>query len=255
MEADLERVRRFQLILIVFGPSHEETLTNPLDIPCIPFHIVKPHPASDLILGFLNITKLPKFGQSDLEPFHLVYLTGIARMHKGQTIDLTKYDIFSFEGVLDVGGAIELDRQDGFFEGQSADIPIYCGYFQHETLISVVDVGLEVEIFTQYVLTLFLRRRTRGDYFFQLRYLKLETQFLGLQRLYVLIFLIHLSRYLLLLYFLLILVNVNASNVARLQHANYLLVIVLTEIVDEDCYYFLLQFDLGYCLTCAFPVF
>lgn len=119
----------------------------------------------------------------------------------------------------------------------------------------MVDVGLEVEVFTQHVLALLLRWRTRGNYFFQLRNLKLETQFFSLQRLYVLFLIINLSRYLLLLDLLLILINVDASHVTRLQYANYLLVIVLTEIVDEDCYYFFLQFDLGYCLACALPVF
>lgn len=153
-----------------------------------------------------------------------------------------------------MGGSIELNRQDGFLEGQSADVAVHCGYFQHEAFVSMVDVGLEVEVFTQHILTLFLRWRTRRNYFFQLRNLKLETQFFSLQTLYVLFLLINLSCYLLLLDLLLILVNVDASHVARLQYANYLLVIVLTKIVDEDCYYFFLQFDLGYCLARALPV-
>ena len=50
-------------------------------------------------------------------------------MHEGKAVNLTKYYIFCLEGVLDVGGAIELDGQDGLLEGESADVSVYCGYF------------------------------------------------------------------------------------------------------------------------------
>lgn len=50
-------------------------------------------------------------------------------MHKSEAVDLTKYDVFCLEGILDVGGAIELNGQDGFLEGQSADVAVERGDF------------------------------------------------------------------------------------------------------------------------------
>ena len=174
MEAQFERVRGFQLVFILFGPSHEKALTNPLYVPCVPLYVVKSHSASDLILWLFNSIEFPKLRQSDLEPFHLVNLAGVAGMHEYEAVDFTEHDVFCLEGVLGVGGAIELDRQDGFFEGQSADVSVNCSDFQHEALVGVVDVSLEVEVLAQHVLALLLRWRTRGNLFLQLRYLKLK---------------------------------------------------------------------------------